>query len=1007
MTLTQTQPCPSAAVLNNFLSGRLDSPVLEHFESHVAECPQCQETLRSLHPSDTLSEQVALAMQPDAEGDAALNAVLGDDVDAMIMRASSREFHDENRKKSLQDSSWNSNPMAAEMLADRAAEVLRCIDPPANDNPDSSDLDDSRSLGTLGDYRLLRLVGAGSTGVVFQALDLPLDRLVALKVLRPSLGPVSRERFLAEARLAASIEHANVVTIYQVGQTDQLAFIAMPWQPGETLEAKLARGESFDESLIRKWVSEIAGGLHAAHQRQLIHRDIKPANLWITQDDHEIRILDFGLARIDDQSPGLTATGMLAGTPNYMSPEQARGQELDGRSDLFSAGCVLYQLLTGRMPFGGPNILATLQSIVTHDPPPPCLTSTWSKLHNRDLSDVAMCLLEKQTDNRPQSAAQLQELLAQPRSRWPIAVAKYRQPPAAEDQKQPISGGNGRGNRGRWASLIAAGAIGWFAWMFAPQIFRIITDRGEVVVETNGENVEVRVLEDGNRIRVVDADGGASFDLDSGDYQIEAIDRGSQQPMNVQPTTIVMQRGGKQIVKVTQRQGPKADPRLRPSEKVIGQNSRRENVTSTPDSGRLVIDDMGVEITRRLNSTPTEPRYRGQTFDHWINVAKYDRDDKACADALKACVKTADDPAQQQQLIEVTRKLVRKFGTKELGNQDSIVLYHDAFMEVMQSLTPKQTYDFFMEELANGNRRSRDFFWAWAIRLTANKPVTSIPDATLKYFDERLPQVCAALDKSWPAERDIYMVAGILNTSLFNETDAIKSFAQSPLYERFKQHILKTGQVFNGNLPFITAGFFLNDPEVFSRYESLLFSTEANTYQRQAIWHTYMNLVTEFPSADIAKRLNGVSLKLIENAVGPGKKLLRFTMDDDPEGRKETIESALRRINAASEAMDEPQRIEIAAKLESLQQEVVRLEELYQTFKQDPFTDETSSVKKSAVAISTNISKVSLDMKWLIAKLRGETPPPIQDQNLFHPNRAGGGGLGDGMGGGGFGGGMF
>ena len=134
--------------------------------------------------------------------------------------------------------------IAPEILADRAAEVLRCVEPPASG--------DAESLGTLGDYRLLHLIGAGGTGVVFQAKDISLDRLVALKVLRPSLGDTARDRFIPEARLAASIEHDNVVTIYQIGQQGRLTFIAMQWESGETLEARLA-GESaqLDETTIR------------------------------------------------------------------------------------------------------------------------------------------------------------------------------------------------------------------------------------------------------------------------------------------------------------------------------------------------------------------------------------------------------------------------------------------------------------------------------------------------------------------------------------------------------------------------------------------------------------------------------------------------------------------------------------------------------------------------------------------------------------------------------------
>lgn len=1184
MTTSEMATCPSPTVLSDFLSGRLAPTMLQQCESHVAQCPECHETLREISPSDTLSDQVAMAMMPDEAMDAAINAVPDAEVEAMISRASSSDFRERSLTDHKSDESQTGEPsrqsdrLDAEILADRAAEVLRCIEPDDEDSltptmPIGSD--NGPSLGTLGDYRLLRLVGAGATGVVFQALDMPLDRLVALKILRPSLGPISRQRFLAEARSAASIEHANVVTIFQVGQTDQLAFIAMPWQPGETLAAKLDRGESFDETLIRKWVAEIAAGLHAAHGQQLVHRDIKPANIWITEDDQNVRILDFGLARIADETPGLTATGMLAGTPNYMSPEQARGQELDGRSDLFSLGCVLYQLLTGRMPFGGPNILATLQAIVSHEPTPPCLTSTWSKFHSRDLSDLAMCLLEKQSDNRPQSADQLQVLLAEPRARWPIAVAKYRSTAAEAPTDQPAKVRTGRSNRGRFTAAVAAGALGLAAWMWGPQVFRIVTDRGEVVVETLDQNVEVRVLESGNRIRVVDAGGGTSFDLDAGAYQIEAVDRESQQPMNVKPTTIMISRGGKQVVKVTQRplnfpaqvgasNGPTksdwnerprnrysrtntiydrnsdtrnsplqamdlagtadpSDPRLAtredtsssyslrsddslppafsdrpatraevrsltrdqafaerrrmdlnrsdtadrrfatgedPTDLSIGSedgfemgygdrpatsenfqtpwrqteiNRDEDRLVAAPDDRRRSDDRWGSTFrnstepsfnddtrSRELAATvdarvsreekpspaaapepiapPSEPLYQGRTFDHWLQVAKFDRDYKACAEALKACAMTADEESQKEALLAVTRTLVRKFGTNIIGANDRTDQYYTAFLEVMQSTTPEQTFDFFVREANDGNRRSRNFLWAWAARLQESVDTLSpIPGATLEYFHEHLPQLFEAINTAWTIDEDSDFAVGILNSTLVRETDALDAFAQSPLYERLKQTILTTETAAAGNVPYVAARYFANDPEVFSQYESILLDGTANKFQQQTAWNTFLASDVGLKSEKFATRVTELSLKVIDNAVGT-EELVKLARNGVPVGlmRKEIIETALRRINDAMDAMKEPQRADAAIKLEALQQTVIPLE-----IPEDPFGDPAPEIW-----IQFNDSEVSNDMGYLIAKLRGETLPTLQKNSVFKRN-LGGGGWG-GMGGGGMGGGgMF
>ena len=393
MNKQDSTECPQPNVLIEFLQGKLHPPQLDQCESHVKDCTLCHETLVGLSSNDTLSERVAAALKIDETDD--LHDVPSAEMQNLLDRLTSDDF-----KKSaipVQSTTGQNNRNAdAEIIADRAAEVLRCVTPSEN------------SLGTLGDYTLIRLIGAGSTGVVFQAIDETLERTVALKVLRPSLGEIARNRFLIEAKLAASIEHVNVVTIFQVGQVDRLAFMAMPWLPGQTLDSLLASGERLKEHQIVDIISHVAAGLDAAHQKQLVHRDIKPANLWICEDDHRLKILDFGLARISDDNPNLTATGMLAGTPNFMSPEQTRGLELDGRSDLFSLGCVLYRLLAGKLPFGAPTVLATLSSIQTHNPAPP---STLHQHVSQDLSDLTMCLLEKLPANRPQSASQTIELL--------------------------------------------------------------------------------------------------------------------------------------------------------------------------------------------------------------------------------------------------------------------------------------------------------------------------------------------------------------------------------------------------------------------------------------------------------------------------------------------------------------------------------------------------------------------------------------------------------------------
>ena len=530
--------CPPTDTLNDFVHGKLEPPTLDECELHISECPDCMETLRGLGSEDTLTGHVAAAMnEPDTKQSSAqlenlMERLLTQPVDG---------FH--------KDKAPSPNPgshVSAELMADRAAEVLRCLEPA-----------EDQSLGAIADYDLERLIGTGSSGVVFQATDRTLHRTVALKVLRPSLGEMARQRFITEARSAAAIEHPNVVTIYQVGQEDRLAFMAMQWIPGQSLEQLLVAGSIFEEAEIRKIARQIASGLQAAHQRQIVHRDIKPANIWITEQDRSVKILDFGLARISDDDPGLTATGMLAGTPNFMSPEQAKGLELDGRSDLFSLGCLMYRLLTGRLPFGASTVLATLQAIQNHQPPS---VQSLQPSCSDDLTDITMALLEKQPANRPESASQLVEILDTERASWPVQLNRYSVEPQAEPlaKTQQTSGSRSNGNFSRWIiATIALGLLAFGGLFFGPQIIRIATDQGEIVIETDDPDVEVEFLKDGKTFRVVDTKTDQSFDIRSGSYEIRAKanaanSQGDQNvAFEVTPKRLIMKRGQQQIVTVT------------------------------------------------------------------------------------------------------------------------------------------------------------------------------------------------------------------------------------------------------------------------------------------------------------------------------------------------------------------------------------------------------------------------------------------------------------------------
>jgi WD40 repeat protein len=272
-------------------------------------------------------------------------------------------------------------------------------------------------LGRLAHYRVLKELGRGGMGCVFVAEDTRLRRQVALKIMLPRCAEnaVAKARFLREARAAAALEHDHIVAIHQVDEVRGVPYIAMPLLKGLSLEDFLKQralnGKPLRLAEIYKIGREMARGLAAAHERGLIHRDIKPANVWLDQSaGGRVKILDFGLARLTQQEDRtkLTQLGAILGTPAYMAPEQAQGEPVDARTDLFSLGVVLYRLCTGELPFRGPDVVSVLLAVTTIEPPAPRERRVDLPL---ELSDLVMRLLAKEPARRPASAAEVVKAL--------------------------------------------------------------------------------------------------------------------------------------------------------------------------------------------------------------------------------------------------------------------------------------------------------------------------------------------------------------------------------------------------------------------------------------------------------------------------------------------------------------------------------------------------------------------------------------------------------------------
>ena len=263
-------------------------------------------------------------------------------------------------------------------------------------------------IGQLGDYEILETIGRGGMGVVFRALDTKLNRIVAIKALAPELSsnPNSRRRFLREAQAVASVMHPHIVGIHAVND-DKLPYFVMECIVGQSLQQKLDKCGAFGLKEVLRIGQQLAEGIGAAHRQGIVHRDIKPANILLENGVERVRITDFGLARArDDES--ITMTGEVSGTPMYMSPEQAKGETIDHRSDLFSLGAVLFAMCTGHSPFRGSNMAAVVKNVCDTNPRP---VSEFNSEFPEWLDQLICQLLDKNPEGRPSDAESVAEAL--------------------------------------------------------------------------------------------------------------------------------------------------------------------------------------------------------------------------------------------------------------------------------------------------------------------------------------------------------------------------------------------------------------------------------------------------------------------------------------------------------------------------------------------------------------------------------------------------------------------
>lgn len=409
--------CPTQDNLRALVNGSLPEPLANETTEHIGVCTRCQSAIEGVAQQDVSGSGFSFSGIAIEElvGVAAQVAPPRDSAYWKAVENASGEFHrGQGVVADLARTAAESVPVEhASRVAQSSSERPPTSGPPvAALLPFLKPSEDPAYIGRLHHFEISRVIGRGGMGIVLEAFDTHLQRVVAIKVLNPEYAKndVARQRFCREGRAAAAISHEHVVAMHQVAREDQgeVAFLVMQYIEGDTLEKRLEQNRPFPPAEAARIGMQIAAGLSAAHDRGMVHRDIKPANILIEHGTERVKLTDFGLARATDDVR-LTKTGMVTGTPLYMSPEQATGASANERSDLFSLGAVLYELLTGVSPFEAPSIVGVMKRIMDETPPAP---STLNPDVPEALTDLTLALLEKDPDRRPDSARSVAQTLA-------------------------------------------------------------------------------------------------------------------------------------------------------------------------------------------------------------------------------------------------------------------------------------------------------------------------------------------------------------------------------------------------------------------------------------------------------------------------------------------------------------------------------------------------------------------------------------------------------------------
>jgi WD40 repeat protein len=528
--------CPQREQLSELLAGVLCETEQGELTAHLDRCPRCRQELERLASGEEAWKETARKLgEACASHEPALQEVLADLCGQGV-----------------------GDPTQAEP-GQVAEDSLAFLGP--SDKPEH--------LGRLDHYEVMEVVGRGGMGVVLKAFDAHLHRIVAIKVMTSAMATSAsaRQRFHREARAAAAVRNEHVIDIFAIGEEKGLPYLVMELIAGRSLQERIDQTGPLQLKEVLRIGLQTARGLAAAHAQGVIHRDIKPANILLENGVERVKITDFGLARaVDDAS--LTQSGVLTGTPQYMAPEQARGEVVDHRADLFSLGSVLYAMCAGRPPFRAGTTIGVIRQVSDHAPRP--IRQINPEVSER-LAEIIEKLHAKNPADRFQSALEVAAALEQ-------HLAEVQQPDWS--RFAPRAGVLSRHDvstrkrwRRRWAvvastAALLLGGLGMTettgVTQVVPTVIRIARGEGTLVVWVEDPEVQVNVLGEGEEVVLTGA-GPREVRLRPGRYHLRASRDG--EPLPSTTPLILITRGGKEIVRVSHeptRPGAAAKPAAAP-----------------------------------------------------------------------------------------------------------------------------------------------------------------------------------------------------------------------------------------------------------------------------------------------------------------------------------------------------------------------------------------------------------------------------------------------------------